>query len=51
METQSWLDHALACEYIAHEEHAIIDDEWQQIGAMLNGMIDRADDFCRNASR
>jgi four helix bundle protein len=50
METQNWLDHAEACEYISCDEHVAFNDQWQQIGAMLNGMIDRAHDFCRSAS-
>ncbi len=50
METQAWLDHALACEYIDKKQHRELDDAWQHIGAMLNRMIDRADDFCKSAS-
>jgi four helix bundle protein len=50
METQAWLDHSLECNYLEAEDHAARDDEWQQIGAMIAGMIDRADDFCRHAS-
>ena len=50
METQAWLDHALACEYIDKRQHRELDDAWQHIGAMLNRMIDRADDFCKSAS-
>ena len=47
METQAWLDHALACGYIKEERHRELDDAWQHIGAMLNRMIDRADVFCK----
>ena len=50
METQAWLDHALACEYIDKKQHRELDDAWQHIGAMLNRMIDRADDFCKSSS-
>ena len=50
METQAWLDHALVCEYIDQRQHRELDDAWQHIGAMLNRMIDRADDFCKSAS-
>src|SRR5215813_12188721 len=39
METQAWLDHALACEYIEMGRHHELDDAWQHIGAMLNRMI------------
>lgn len=51
METQAWLDHALDAEYINQSQHRSLDDSWQRIGAMLNRMIQRADDFCRTASR
>ena len=50
METQNWLDHAQLCEYITADEHSGFDNQWQQIGAMLNGMIEKAEDFCRSAS-
>jgi four helix bundle protein len=49
METQSWLDHALSCEYINHAQFHEFDDAWQHIGAMLNRMIDRSEDFCKSA--
>ena len=51
METQAWLDHALACSYIREEEHRKLDDAWQHIGAMLNRMIERADDFCKQTGK
>ena len=51
METQAWLDHALDCGYLDGKQHRDLDDRWQKIGAMLNRMIQRADDFCRTASR
>ncbi|HWM24250.1 MAG TPA: four helix bundle protein [Chthoniobacterales bacterium] len=46
METQSWLDHALDCEYITAPQFAQLDAEWQHIGGMLNRMIGRAAEFC-----
>jgi four helix bundle protein len=46
METQAWLDHAVDCEYISPDLYREHDDSWQHIGAMLNRMIQRADDFC-----
>lgn len=49
METQAWLDHALACDYIDVKQHAELDKDWQRIGAMLNRMIQKADTFCRSA--
>ena len=51
METQAWLDHALDCTYLSGQQHRDLDDAWQKIGAMLSRMIERADDFCRSATR
>ena len=51
METQAWLDHALACAYINSNLFNEIDDAWQHVGAMLNRVIQRADDFCKSASK
>ena len=51
METQAWLDHAVDCEYLNTKQHRELDDAWQRVGAMLNRMIQRVDDFCRSASR
>ena len=48
-ETQSWLDDSLDCGYISAAEFKQMDAAWQSIGAMLNKMIERADDFCKNA--
>jgi four helix bundle protein len=48
-ETQSWLDDCLDCGYIKSGEFEQMDATWQSVGAMLNKMIERADDFCRNA--
>jgi hypothetical protein len=46
-EAWGWLDHALDCGYISSERNAEFNDRWQHIGAMLNRMITRADDFCQ----
>jgi len=51
METQAWLDHALDCEYMERNQHRTLDEVWQRVGAMLNRMIQRADDFCRSVGR
>ena len=51
METQAWLDHAFDCGYLDRNQYRSLDDFWQKVGAMLNRMIQRADDFCRSASR
>ncbi len=47
METQAWLDHALDCGYLSPAQFREMDAAWQSVGAMLNGMIERADGFCR----
>lgn len=49
-ETQSWLDDALDCGYISDAQHQEHDAAWQAIGGMLNNTIEKADEFCRNAS-
>ncbi len=51
METQAWSDHALACAYINSNLFDEIDDAWQHVRAMLNRVIQRADDFCKSASK
>ncbi len=45
-ETQSWLDDCLDCGYLSADEFKQMDAAWQSLGAMLNKMIARADDFC-----
>ena len=50
-ETQAWLDHAYDCEYVDRKQHRELDDAWQHVGAMLNRMIERADDFCKSARK
>ena len=47
METQVWLDHAVDCQYITPERHSELDAKWHYVGAMLNHMIETADDFCK----
>jgi four helix bundle protein len=48
-ETQSWLEHALDSTYLTQKQFNELDARCQSIGAMLSRMIDRADDFCKNA--
>ena len=50
-ETQSWLDDALDCGYITATQHRECDAAWQAVGGMINNTIERADDFCRSASK
>lgn len=51
METQSWLDQSRMCGYISDEQYRELDQAWQHIGAMLQRMIQRADDFCMPESK
>lgn len=50
-ETQAWLDHALDSGYINASQFKELDTKWQQIGAMLNKMTERAHDFCKSQAR
>ncbi|MFW5972475.1 MAG: four helix bundle protein [Bacteroidota bacterium] len=47
METQVWLEHAKNCGYLPDDAFHKMDRRWQQIGGMLERMIQRADAFCR----
>ena len=49
-ETQSWLDDCSDCGYISLAEFKQMDAVWQSIGASLNKMIKRADDFCQGVA-
>jgi len=49
-ETQSWPDDALDCEYILPSQHRELDAAWQSIGASINKMIERSNDFCKNVA-
>jgi four helix bundle protein len=45
-ETQCWLEFALACCYIDQKTFDRLDDEYEQIIAMLNGMELNAEKLC-----
>jgi four helix bundle protein len=45
-ETQCWLEFSLACEYINQTTFNELDDEHEQIIAMLNSMEMNAEKFC-----
>jgi four helix bundle protein len=51
METQGWLDDALDSGYINSAQHSELNAEYQSIGAMLNAMIQGAEDFMPVAYR
>lgn len=45
-ETQTWLDFCLACKYIDENLYKELDDEYEQIIAMLNSIEKKAESFC-----
>lgn len=45
-ETQCWLEFSLACQYINQDTFDKLDDEYEQIIAMLNSMELNANKFC-----
>ena len=45
-ETQCWLEFSLACKYINQDTFDKLDDEYEQIIAMLNSMELNANKFC-----
>jgi four helix bundle protein len=46
-ETQTWLSFALRCEYINRENYEQLNDEYEQIFAILITMERKAESFCR----
>ena len=51
LETQAWLDHAHQCGYLSSGQYHELDEAWQHIGAMLNRMMARANQFCQSAAQ
>ena len=45
-ETQCWLEFSLECGYIQNTIFDTLDDEYEQIIAMLNSMEMNAEKFC-----
>ncbi len=45
-ETQTWLEFALACEYITNDVFQQLDDKYEHVFAMLANMEKKADSFC-----
>jgi len=46
METQHWVSEALDCGYISPSDAAQLSGGLEEIGRMLNSMIEKADSFC-----
>ena len=49
-ETQSWLDDARNGGHLSSAQHGELDSQCVGVGRMLSRMIDRADDFCKDAA-
>jgi four helix bundle protein len=45
-ETQCWLEFSVACQYIEQKVFYELDDEYEQIIAMLSSMEKHAEKFC-----
>src|ERR1039458_6823072 len=46
METQHWVGEALDCGYISDAEAGKLNSGLEEIGRMLNSMMEKADSFC-----
>lgn len=45
-ETQCWIEFSLACGYVSAELFTELDNEYEEIIAMLNSMEKNAEKFC-----
>lgn len=50
-EVQHWLATAMACDYLAEKEQAVLLEKCARIGQMLGAMMADPDKWCRNANR
>ena len=46
METQHWVGEALDCGYLPPAEAAQLISDLEEVGRMLNSMMEKADSFC-----
>jgi four helix bundle protein len=46
METQHWVGEALDCGYLAPADAAQLNSGLEEVGRMLNSMMEKADSFC-----
>jgi len=46
METQHWVEEALDCGYVTSDNANLLNSDLEEIGRMLNSMIDKSDSFC-----
>jgi four helix bundle protein len=47
LETQHWLDTSLDCNYISKESNLRLVSRYDEVGKMLNSMIQKAESFCK----
>ncbi|MFH0894737.1 MAG: four helix bundle protein [Bacteroidota bacterium] len=47
-ETQHWIETAYDCKYFSNEEYAYFIEKYAEVGKMLNSMITKANQFCKN---
>ncbi len=50
-ETQAWLDFALACEYITREEHLEMLNQSDEVGRLLDHMIENPEKYLTKRQR
>ena len=50
-ETMVWVDFALECKYISSEDHSRWANEIEEIGKLLNHMIDNPEKYQRNSAK
>ena len=46
LETQHWVGEALDCEYLSAADAARLNSSLEEIGRMLNSMVEKSDAFC-----
>ena len=49
METQHWVRTAFSCGYLERAAASVLMDELEQVGRLLQGMMDKAESFCSNS--
>lgn len=50
-ETQVWLDFSLACEYITQSQYDSLVAKTEEVGRLLNHMVDKPEKYLRNGEK
>ena len=50
-ETQHWIDTAADCRYLTSKQATALNDQCQEIGKLLGGMMTKSAVFCQNLDR